>query len=88
MIRYDRAPQRSAEQNSCWRPAKLSPTRIASMATLIVALAGTGFFAGRVTAQSIPNAPSPKVITRTVTTPPVSQTLKVTASGKYRALWS
>jgi hypothetical protein len=52
-------------QRSAWaRFAELGPAWIASIGTLIVALTGAGFFAGRATgAASSP----PKVITKTVT---------------------
>lgn len=52
------------------RLAELGPAWIASLATLIVALTGAGFFAGRAT--SSPAAQAPKVITKTVTDAPTT----------------
>jgi len=64
MSKPDQSSQQS--QKSVWtRFAELGPAWIASIGTLIVALTGAGFFAGRVTVTAS-NSP-PKVITKTVT---------------------
>lgn len=54
------------------RFAELGPAWIASIGTLIVALTGAGFFAGRATATS--STLQPKVITKTVTVTPSAPT--------------
>jgi hypothetical protein len=52
------------------RLAELGPAWIASLATLIVALTGAGFFAGRVT--SSPAVQPAKIVTKTVTDTPTT----------------
>lgn len=68
----DPSSQQSREKGGLTRFAELGPAWIASLATLIVALTGAGFFAGRVSASSSQSAQPPKTVTRTVTATPTS----------------
>jgi hypothetical protein len=59
--------EQSSEQSRKKGLGELGPVWIGSIATLIVAMTGAGFFAGHAVATSTASTPSPKVITVTVT---------------------
>jgi hypothetical protein len=65
MSRPGQSSQQPGKKSAGERFAELGPAWIASIGTLIVALTGAGFFAGRVTVTA--SSPPPKVITKTVT---------------------
>jgi hypothetical protein len=67
VIESEQTSQQPQKKGAWGRLAELGPAWIASIGTLIVALTGAGFFAGRVTVQAAAAAPSPKIITKTVT---------------------
>ena len=65
MSESERSSQEQQKKGAWTRLAELGPAWIASIGTLIVALTGAGFFAGRATITA--SSPPPKVITKTVT---------------------
>lgn len=70
MSDYGRSPQQQTKKSGMARFAELGPAWIGALATLLVALTGVGFFAGRVTTQA---TPQPTVTsTVTVTAAPVT----------------
>jgi hypothetical protein len=65
MNTHDQTSSKSPHKDRFDRFAEIGPVWLSSIAALIVALTGTGFFAGRVTAQTQPRPT--KTVTATVT---------------------
>jgi hypothetical protein len=74
-------PSDQAKKKGGWdRFAELGPAWITSVATLLVAVTGAGFFAGRITASSAPVIQPTEIVTKTVTANPVSASQKAVPS--------
>jgi len=72
MSDYDRSPQQEPKKSGMTRFAELGPAWIGALATLVVALTGAGFFAGRATTQATPQPTKTVTNTVTVTATPVT----------------
>lgn len=72
MSTYNRSPQQKSKESGKGRLAELGPAWIGAIATLIIALTGAGFFAGRVSAPAKAAATPTLTVTKTVTASPVA----------------
>src|ERR1700733_10068495 len=81
MSDYGRSPQQETKKSGTSRFAELGPAWIGALATLIVALTGAGFFAGRATSQATPQPTKTVRSTVTVTATPVAAASAASTPG-------